>query len=369
MLIRKNFFGGMNLKGERVMRWAAICICGLTAALGGYLALRYLLPAILPFLIAFAIASAILPPARRIARRTGISERICAAVLLLLSLALIAWGLWAGISRGTRELHALLDRMMSRYGTIDGMLSAWMDGVEEALSAIGLVGRDDPMLRERLYGLLSAVLSALSAQLPVLAGRLLSALPTVLLASVISVIAAFYFCIDREAIGHGIVSLLPPQIRARLPAWRARARRLSLRYLKCYLLLMLITFFILLVGFLLLGVSTPLLLALLAAIVDMLPVLGVGTVLIPWAILLLLRKSYYRGFGLLILYAVCTLVRQVAEPKLLGRSLGLGAFPSLVATYVGFSLFGIVGMLLAPLLLLLLRSLSVGTSRNREKND
>ncbi len=359
----------MKTGGERVIRWAAICICTVTGVAACYLALRYLLPAILPFAIALGIAAGVTPPARRIARRFGISERLCAALLLTVVLALTAWAIWAGIVRGTRELHALLDRMMTRYGSLDGMLSTWMDALGEALASAGLAKKDDPALRERLYGILSSVLSALSTKLPIWAGRVLSALPSILFASVVAVVAAFYFCIDREAIGQGICGILPAGIRARLPQWRARMRRLSLRYVRCYLLLMLITFLLLMVGFLLLGVPYAFLTALTAAIVDMLPVLGVGTVLLPWAAILLLQKSYYRGFGLLILYAVCILVRQLAEPKLLGKSIGLGALPALVATYVGFSLFGIVGMLLAPLVAALFKSILSGLRPTDAKND
>ena len=132
---------------------------------------------------------------------------------------------------------------------------------------------------------------------------------------------------------------------------------------------MLITFSILLIGFLILKIPYALLLALLSAIVDMLPVLGVGTVLIPWAAVLLLQKNYYLGFALLILYAVCVLVRQVAEPKLIGKSLGLHPVLTLFATYVGFELFGVIGMLLAPFLALLARTAFLQFSEVGRKGD
>ena len=93
------------------------------------------------------------------------------------------------------------------------------------------------------------------------------------------------------------------------------------------------------------------------ALADLLPIIGVGTILIPWGIVMLLQKNFYLGFGLLILYLVISLIRQVAEPKVLGKSLGLHPLLTLFATYVGFSLFGLLGMILAPILLLIVKRL------------
>ena len=98
-------------------------------------------------------------------------------------------------------------------------------------------------------------------------------------------------------------------------------------------------------------------LAFLIALADLLPVIGVGTILIPWGIVMLLQKNFYLGFGLLILYLVISLIRQVAEPKVLGKSLGLHPLLTLFATYVGFSLFGLLGMILAPIVALVAKRL------------
>ena len=121
------------------------------------------------------------------------------------------------------------------------------------------------------------------------------------------------------------------------------------------------TLFLLLVGFLVLRVKYAFLLALLIAIVDLLPVLGVGTVLIPWAITVLLGGNYVFGVGLLILYAVVLIVRQLCEPRLIGKSLGIAPLPALFATYAGWQLLGFVGMLIAPLAAVLIKAVYEGT--------
>ena len=91
------------------------------------------------------------------------------------------------------------------------------------------------------------------------------------------------------------------------------------------------------------------LLALLIAAVDFLPLLGTGVVLIPWGIICLILGQVRLGIGLLILYGVTTLIRQVLEPKLIGEGLGLHPLLSLLSMYAGLRLFGVWGMILAPL--------------------
>ena len=120
---------------------------------------------------------------------------------------------------------------------------------------------------------------------------------------------------------------------------------------------MALTFAMLLIGFWVLRVEYAFLLAFLIALADLLPVIGVGTILIPWSIVMLLQRQFYLGFGLLILFFAISLVRQVAEPKVLGKSLGLHPLLTLFATYVGFVLFGIVGMILAPIVALFAKRL------------
>ena len=134
-------------------------------------------------------------------------------------------------------------------------------------------------------------------------------------------------------------------------------------YAKAYLLLFLLTFVEVLCGLLILRRPYAFLVAFVIATVDILPVLGTGTVLIPWAVILLLSGQYRTGLGLLILYGVVTVVRQIAEPHLIGGTLGIHPLATLFFLFVGVRLFGFAGVLLAPLAALLFRE----TRRMREE--
>lgn len=127
------------------------------------------------------------------------------------------------------------------------------------------------------------------------------------------------------------------------------------RYLRAYFLLFLLTFAELLIGFMILGTGYAFLLAFMTALLDALPVLGVGTILLPYAIFSFMAGDRSLGFGLLILYGVITLVRQFVEPHLVGKSLGLHPILMLMAFYVGFRLFGVAGIFLGPAAALILK--------------
>lgn len=100
------------------------------------------------------------------------------------------------------------------------------------------------------------------------------------------------------------------------------------------------------------------LLAAVIAVIDILPVLGVGTVLIPWATIAFIERNMRLGFGLLILYGVIVIVRQFAEPKIVGGTLGIHPLLTLAAMYLGFRLFGVAGMIIGPILALLARAIA-----------
>ena len=113
---------------------------------------------------------------------------------------------------------------------------------------------------------------------------------------------------------------------------------------------MVLTFVALTLGFMVLRIPHAPLLGALIALVDALPMLGTGTVLVPWGILAMLQGDTALGFGLIAMYVFTALTRSVLEPRMLGRQLGLNPLITLAALYVGYQLWGILGMILAPVL-------------------
>ena len=334
---------------------ASVLFCVLVAAGGVFLVGKYLLVILMPFLIAWGLAMLIHPAAKGLAARVGLPRKAVSAVLVILVFAVVGTLLFLGVSRLIDELGRLVERISAGEIDVDGPLSRMMDGVGDIGSRIPFLSEvGEGRLRESLDGMLDALIreagSKLASLLTALVTGLVRALPSIAIFVIVTVIAAFYFALDLDTIHGFLVSLFPERISKKLPALRDRVRRFFVKYLRAYLLLMLLTFLELFVGFSLLSVEYSFLLALAISLVDVLPVLGVGTVLVPWSVAELFMRDFRTGFGLLILWAVITVLRQVAEPRLVGGSLGLHPVVTLVGMYVGFRLFGILGMLFAPAL-------------------
>ncbi len=362
------------MKEIRWERLAAMAIC--IAAFGVLLlvGLRWLLPVALPFLLGWAIAACLRPLAAKLSAFLHLPRGLCAAVLLFLTLSGIILLTGAALRRLFYELQGLLSRLLESGAFATGASSFDVLGfLTDRMGISALIDRAEnyPLLRDRvnamLYEALKGLVTAMSAELPHAAARILSAMPSVLLFTAITVIAGFYFCVDSANLTRTLNALLPVSIRSRLPAWRAHVRRFSWKYARAYLLLLLCIFSALLLGLLLLGVEYAFLIALLTAAVDLLPVLGVGAVLVPWAAIELIQRNFPLGIGLLVLYLAVSVLRQILEPRLVGKSIGLHPLLTLAAGYAGFRSFGFLGMLLGPILLALLKTLFRGGREQSEK--
>ena len=366
MIVKKQ--GGKKMKEIRWERISAILICVLSGGTVLYLLFRYALPLLLPFLLAYAISCLVRPLANKFSSRTHLPRGLCATVLLLLVFGVGGWGIWAGSVRLVTELGNLAERLLSDGGIFDAMdsLMLWVENIGAQFGLLSQGEGNVQAFYDAVMQMVGNILSSIAARLPELAASLFSALPSVLFFLIVSVVACFYFCADGVQITHRLSTFLPQKWQLKLPRIKESLHDIFRKYIKAYGILLALTFSLLIVGFLVLRIEYAFLLAFLIALADFLPVIGVGTILIPWGIVMLLQKNFYIGFGLLILYLVISLVRQVVEPKVLGKSLGLHPLLTLFATYVGFSLFGIVGMIIAPVVVLLCKQL-LRLQASREK--
>ena len=267
--------------------------------------------------------------------------------------------LFFALRAAATELLALGNRLAGEGDpaeTIAHAVSAWWSGVTERLPFLSsFAPRGDEEWEMLLLSRIGEVGGRLGELALSAAGKLAQAIPLWFLFLAVSLIAAFYFARDMAGIRTAMLAHLPQGVASALIRLKNGAWYAALGYLRAYLLLMLLTFVLLLVGFLLLDISYAVLLAALFALLDFLPVLGVGLFLVPWGIFDLVCGNIFRGVGLLILYAAIALVRQVMEPRIIGRHFGLHPLVTLAAMYVGFRLFGFVGLVVLPPLCLLLR--------------
>ncbi len=342
----------MNEKRFSIRDIAAYVICAVAGIALCYLFVRHIFGILLPFLAAWLLALATRPLAERIGRHTRIPGRVLRlAVLVVLFLAVCA-GAWFGGTRLLKELEQLASRLAS--GDAIGSMTATL---RAALARLPF-----PASRVEAYAesILDHGLSMLISRLPSLVGWLISSVPRAFVAGIITLVAAVYFSLDLDTIHRTCFSLIPARLRPHAARLAGGTLRVAGTYARAYLTLMALIASLLFVGFLLIGVDYALLLAVVIALVDLFPVLGVGTVLMPWAAGTYLLGDTERAIALLVLWGVTLIVRQFAEPRILAGHLGVHPLITLVLMYAGLSLFGVPGMLLAPVLSVPLISLVRG---------
>lgn len=329
---------------KETKKWMTALLWGGGLAAGALL-FRWIFPASLPFLVGLLLAWAAEPLVRVFCGRWHFPRFAgsCLGVLAVYGvLGLAAWGLWHLALREMDEISAVLPRLMEDLGGAAEQL-------EERL--LGLAGRAPERLREALTEGIRNLFSgsAMAKGGPEVLGfatRLLGSLPDALVFLGTAVTASFLISVRFER--------LRPWVRERLPRQAVPTLRKIRSNLGCWLRaeckLSALTFLLLAAGLMFLRVRNAIFLAGLIALVDALPILGTGTVLIPWALWAFFRGEKALAAGLGAMYGIVVLLRSLLEPKLLGRQLGLSPLLTLAAVYLGYRFWGILGMILAPIL-------------------
>lgn len=335
---------------------ALVYVAGTVGAI--WLAARYLLPWAAPFILAYAVAALLEIPMGFLLRH-GWRRSPAAALMTLAVLALLSWGvvslsLWA-INAATdfaKQTPELMLKVGDTLGSLQSQILTYIHAAPEGVKEYLETAMD--ALWEGLYGL-PVLLSqwALDAL-----GTMAQASPDILLFIVTAGIGTYFISATYPRTTAFILAQLPESFRNRLEGLREDMKGSFVGFLRAQVLLMLLTFFQLLVGFLLLGVKSPVGMAAITAVIDALPVFGTGIVLVPWAIYSLLLGSTKLGIGLLVCWMVINLVRSCIQAKLMGDQIGLDALASLLAVYVGWRVWGVWGMLSFPIILVTLQQLN-----------
>lgn len=316
-----------------------------------WLGLRYLLPLALPFLLGWLLAAAAEPAAAFLCRKLKLPRFLAAGISVTAALGILVCLVILAVSLAVRELGLLAGVLPDLGQTV----SRGMDSLQQMLLALADRTPDwvaAPLHSSitNLFGSSSVVMETVIARVPAMASSALSHVPGSALTVGTAVISAYMLCARMPQLQAWFSEWQPGSLLRRfLPAWK-RVRSAIGGWLKAQLKLSAVCFGVLLAGFLLLGIRYAPVWALVISLMDALPLLGTGVVLLPWALVSLVQGSTVQAVGLLGLYAAAALTRSVLEPRLVGRQLGLDPLLTLIALYAGFRIWGLAGMLLAPLI-------------------
>ncbi len=316
-----------------------------------YCALKFVVPFFMPFVLAFLIAFLLKTPANRLSKRLHLRRGPVAVVLLILFYTVLVT-LTALL--GTRLVLACVDALKALPQFYSSTVEPAIFQIEEWLSA--LFARLDPQLIAALDTLSQSLTDALGSAVSAISSAAIAAttgaaghIPAFFVKFLLMIVASFFFVVDYYKVASFLANLLPPRGKAMLFRIKQNGVDTLLKFARAYAMLLGLTFVELSVGLSLLGIKNAILIALGTAVVDILPVLGTGTILIPWALYQLFSGSIGQGIGLLAIYGIITVVRQALEPRVVGRQIGLYPLATLLCMFAGAQLFGFWGMFALPI--------------------
>ncbi|WP_017727681.1 sporulation integral membrane protein YtvI [Halalkalibacterium ligniniphilum] len=332
----------------------------------GWLCLFYFFKLTYPFLIAFVLAFFINPVVNFLDEKAKFPRplAVLAGILFLFGLVggivtLIIIKIIDGFHYLSRMIPTQIEMISNRMQTYfnDTIFPFWEEilgefnnleesqrtAFEDSISQIGL----------EFASLLGSLGQAIANYLSSFVG----ALPITLTAAIFVFIALYFISKDWHTFKKKLKKEMPNHVIDKTVSVVKDLKSKVIGFISAQLILISMTAVLIFVGLLILRVEQPLTIALIIGLVDLLPYLGTGTILVPWAIYSLITGDYFLGFGLLILYGVVILQRQLAEPKVLSSNLGLNPLATLISMFAGLQLFGVLGLVIGPVMLVLLVSL------------
>lgn len=308
---------------------------------GGAKLIVYFMPIFIGLLIAL-IAN---PLVKFLEKKLKIKRKIGSVITIVLTLALILFLCYLLIARLVREGANLLQNAPEIYKSVTMQLEGVMQNSAGRMPA-GLAD-----ILEKVGGALShsigGIISKISEPTVAASVAVAKSIPEFLLYTIITVLAAYFLVADRAKIGAAFKKCLPDSVSNTIHYIYRSFVDAVWGYFKAQFQIMGIIFVILLIGFYVLGVKYAWLIAAITAFLDMLPVFGTGTVIIPWGVYCALVGDYRLLIGLVIIYIISQLTHQLLQPKLIGDQVGLDPFLTLVLIFVGYKINGIIGMLIA----------------------
>lgn len=313
----------------------------------------------MPFLIAFIISLMIEPAIKFIMRKAKLTRRTSSIIIFtivsIIILGTLTWLIITLFSESSRLLQGLNDYFDKAYIQFQNLISTFnFDKIRlsnEILSVIenstgDLLTTASNWLRGALTGLLNVVTS----------------LPSIAICIGITVVALYFICVDKIYILDQIEYHLPKVWVKKLRNHLTDLIETLGGYLKAEATLILVSFIISLIGLYILeftgfNIQYPLLMALAIGFVDALPILGSGTVMIPWAIMCAINGDINLGIAIIVLLIIMSVVRQVLEPKLVSKNIGVHPIFTLIAMYTGFQVIGVMGLLIGPIVLIIFKNI------------
>lgn len=320
---------------------------------------RPLLSLFAPFIAALIVAVILNPLVRWFQRRLGWSRSVLALVILLLLFGLVG----AGIAY---LVYAVGVELVSLAQNWDGLLVSLQGALDQMETVFSnLWAMVPPQLNESVNSVVDGLVAWLESAVPNLLNTMVDyttnkamGVPSFVVAMVIFLMASYFITADYPYLRTRVAQHMDESLLRFCNQIRVTALGAFGGYLKAEILLSVGVFFILMVGFFITRQPYGVLLALVLAVMDFIPIIGAGTVMVPWAVIALFTRDYPTAIEMMVIWGVIAMFRRVMEPKFVGDQTGLSPILSLVSIYVGMKVAGVLGMILGPTVFLVVLNLA-----------
>lgn len=327
-------------------------LVNLAIALAILLGIIFLVPRalmfFLPFVIGWIIALMASPLVRFFEEKIKLKRKIGSAFVIIAVIALLVLLIYFVIAWLTEQVGGLLTALPDMWAGMEADINSMGQSLSSLLEKLpGETKINLNSLTDTVGNYMGEFLERIGTPTIEAAGNLALQLPSIFIGVIMALLSAYFFVAEHQQINEWFRKHTPATIQLYYSMVRRSLVKSVGGYLKAQLKIEIWMYLLLVLGLGVLGVNYYALIALGIAILDFLPFLGTGTVLIPWAIVKIFAADYKTAVGLLIIWCGGQLARQLIQPKIVGDSIGVPPLPTLVLLYIGYQVGGVVGMIIA----------------------
>lgn len=305
-----------------------------------------LLAFFLPFVVAYILSLIANPLVKFMEKRIKIARKHGSAIIIILVLALIFGLLYLVLSMLFHEIYSLI----SDLPNIAQQITESLEGISTKFARLyealpqGLKSFLDN-INTSTQGMLDKLLSGVNLTSVINAGGVVKNFANTLFMMIITILATYFFIVDRDKIITAVNNILPESVKRFNRIISDNFRTAVGGYFKAQFKIMIILMVVMFLTFEFMGINYSILLALTIAFIDFLPVFGTGLVFWPWAAISFINGNYVEAIVILVLYLACQIIKQVLQPKMVGDSIGINPFQTLIFMFIGYKLYSFTGLI------------------------
>ena len=315
-----------------------------------------------PFFIGLLIALLMNPLVNLMIKRLKFKRWLASLLCLVIFIAAMSsLGVWL-VTTLVRQIGAFVESAPIHFEEILDDANLWLERLSDSLPE----GWYIPDIQEMAA---AAGAAFLDAQMAGQALGFVGNVPNFLIDLILTLVSAYFFMADRERIFSSVRGACPKWIAGQWRITKAGLSRAVAGYFRAQAILMVMVGIISIIGLFILGNQYALFLGLLFAVLDFIPMLGPALVLIPWALLSLFLGNFSQAIGLLVIYGIITIARQVLQPKIMGAQMGVHPLALLMSMFIGFRVFGLFGFIIGPSLLMIFKAVKEANQDALHRGD